>query len=94
MPISLKAKKQVYCSRVCRAWCCRNLIMFYDGNDPDVEHFFKLRDIEYDKETKMLKIPVKCKWISNNNKCKLYSWRPYSCRVYECDTLKSMTVDS
>ena len=94
MPISLKGKKQLYCSQVCHAWCCRNLIMHYAGDDKEVDVFFKLRGIDYNPETKEMRIPLKCKWIQNTNKCKLYSWRPYSCREYECDILKSITIDS
>lgn len=91
---TLKAKKMLYCSQVCHAWCCRNLIVKYDSNDPDDDKFFTLRCITWDKEKKELHIPCKCKWVDNHNKCRLYSWRPNACRVYECDKLKSMTVDS
>ena len=94
MGISLKAKKSVYCETVCRAWCCRNLITYYSENEKDIDTFFKLRGIEYLPETKQMTIPCKCKWLTNHNKCKLYAWRPNSCRVYECDKLKSMTIDS
>jgi Fe-S-cluster containining protein len=94
MAISLKNKKSLYCSKVCHAWCCRNLITFYDSNDPDIEQFLKLRGISYDNEKKAMVVPLKCKWITNQNKCKLYSWRPYSCREYQCEKLKAMTIDS
>jgi Fe-S-cluster containining protein len=94
VPISLKAKRQVYCSQICRAWCCKNLVFKCDSIDPDIEKFFQLRDVVYNKETKDLSVPNKCKWLTSHNKCRLYSWRPYSCRVYECDKIKSLTVDS
>ncbi len=94
MVISLKHKKQTYCSQVCHAWCCRNLIMFYDSNEKDIDQFFKLRGITYDPLTKQLVVPAKCHWITTHNKCRLYSWRPNSCRCYECEKLKSMTIDN
>jgi Fe-S-cluster containining protein len=94
VPISLKAKKQVYCSHICHAWCCRNLVMFNDTKKEHDETFFKLRGLGYDTETGAISIPNKCKWITNQNKCRLYSWRPNSCREYECDKIKSLTVDS
>jgi Fe-S-cluster containining protein len=94
MQKSLKAKKSDYCRQVCRAWCCRNLVMASTSDDPDIEQFFRLRNIQYDPVTKQIAIPCKCKWIDNRNKCHLYSWRPNSCRVYECEKLKAMTIDS
>ena len=54
--ISLKHKKQTYCSQVCHAWCCRNIITFYDSNEKDIEQFFKLRGISYDPVTKQMDI--------------------------------------
>lgn len=90
MPMSLKARKAIYCSTICRAWCCRNLILYYDSEEKDIEQFLKLRNIEYDPLTKSMIAPLKCKWVTNQNKCKLYSWRPYSCREYECEKLKEL----
>jgi Fe-S-cluster containining protein len=89
---SLKAKKSIYCSTVCRAWCCKNLIMEYHEQEKDIDQFFKLRDIEYDPDTHKIVVKAKCRWLTNQNKCRLYAWRPYSCRAYECDKLKSMTL--
>jgi len=96
MVLSLKAKKALHCSQVCHAWCCRNLVMFYDTKkeDKDIEQFFKLRNIAYDRGIGTIAVPSKCDWVTNHNKCKLYSWRPDSCRHYECEKLKSMTLDS
>jgi len=64
--------------------------MKYDSDEPDIEKFFKLRNIEYNKETKEMVVPLKCTWLLFNHRCKLYSWRPYSCRQYECDKLKKI----
>lgn len=68
--------------------------MHYDMDEPDIDKFFMLRSIEYNKEAHQLAVPAKCKWLNSHNKCRLYAWRPISCKVYECDKLKSMTVDS
>jgi Fe-S-cluster containining protein len=94
MVISLKAKKQIYCSQICKAWCCKNLITYYSSDDPEIDTFFKLHGIDYNPETKQMIIPLKCKWLTNQNKCKLYAWRPYSCRAYECDKVKAITLNS
>jgi Fe-S-cluster containining protein len=82
--------KQAYCRNVCHSWCCKFLIMKYDSNEPDIKQFFLLRGIEYNETTKELIVPLRCKWLTAYHKCKLYSWRPYSCRAYECDKLKKI----
>jgi Fe-S-cluster containining protein len=64
--------------------------MYYRENETDIDKFFKLRGIAYDEKTKQLSVPVKCKWLNNQNKCRLYAWRPYSCREYECEKLKNL----
>jgi Fe-S-cluster containining protein len=61
-----------------------------DSDEKDIEQFFKLRNIEYNKDTKEMIVPLKCNWLTPQHKCKLYSWRPYSCRAYECDKLKKI----
>lgn len=94
MVISLKAKKALYCSTICKAWCCKNLIIHYDLGEKDIDMFFKLRGISKTDNPNMFAIPLKCQWLTNHNKCKLYSWRPNSCRAYECDTLKKMVIDN
>jgi len=85
-----KALKADYCRNVCHSWCCKVLIVNYDSIEPEIDKFFKLRDIEYNPETKEMIVPLKCKWLLPTHKCKLYSWRPYSCRVYECEKLKAI----
>jgi len=92
--ITLKAKKAIYCQTICKAWCCKNILIHYDVNEKDIQTFFKLRGIEPSDQTNMYIVPSKCQWLTNHNKCKLYSWRPNSCRAYECETLKKMTLDS
>ncbi len=95
MAKTLKQKKSLTCSTICHAWCCRNITVVYNGLlDKDTEQFFMLRGIVFNPLTKEISIPAKCKWVTNQNKCKLYSWRPISCRVYECDKLKSISIDS
>jgi len=91
MPPTIKAQKSLYCSGVCHAWCCRNLIFYFKGIiDKDTEQFFKLRGLVLNHDDGSVIVPIKCKWITNQNKCKLYSWRPESCRVFECQKLKEM----
>jgi Fe-S-cluster containining protein len=68
--------------------------MEYHEKEKDIETFFKLRNIDYNPDTGMIAVPAKCKWLTNQNKCRLYAWRPESCRAYECETLKKMTIDS
>ena len=68
--------------------------MHYEGLDKDIDKFFLLRGINYDKDKHQITVPCKCKWVDNHNKCRLYAWRPDSCRAYECDKLKSMVADS
>jgi hypothetical protein len=65
-----------------------------DKNEKDLDQFFKQRGIKYEPETGRIEVPIKCKWVTNQNKCKLYHWRPHTCVVYECETLKSMVLDS
>ena len=94
MVISLKAKKALYCSTICKAWCCRNLIMKYTADEKDINILFKLRGIQYNTDTKEMVMQSKCAWVTNHNKCRMYAFRPYPCRVYECDTLKKMVADN
>lgn len=65
--------------------------MYAEKDEYDLDKFFELRGIKYDKNTRQMILPIKCKWVTNQNKCKLYSWRPYSCRAYECENLKTIS---
>ena len=91
MPNKDKQKKD-FCIYKCKAWCCRNLVFYYDGldNKDDLIKFFSLRNLTYDPETKIVIVPNRCKWISSHNKCKFYSRRPDICRAYICDKLKNL----
>jgi Fe-S-cluster containining protein len=84
----LEDKKAHYCSVICKAWCCRYLVCDYtpfDNSGVD-ELFLSVRHMQL-KENKVI-IPSYCKWLNNHNKCKLYTMRPKSCMVYECEDLK------
>jgi len=85
------AKRHLYCSGVCHAWCCRFIVVEYTpfNNETD-EAFFKLRNITVDREHGKLIIPLKCNWLNNRNECKLYRFRPESCKSFECEALKKM----
>lgn len=83
--------KSAYC-RKCGAWCCRWLVVDwqpYTGLENE-ELFFALRGIKLDKENKKLLIPLRCRWLTEHNSCRIYARRPKSCSTYECDKLKAI----
>lgn len=58
--------------------------------DPD-KLFFALRGIKLDTDTYDLVAPLRCHWLTEHNSCRIYSMRPQSCKVYECEHLKELT---
>lgn len=90
--MNIEERKNNYCTNICKAWCCRNIVVTFDsftGNLQDDDLFFSLRGCKLNKLTNDLIVPLKCRWLTNHNKCKMYPYRPQGCREYECDKLKS-----
>ena len=92
MSLSLIARKSIFCSEVCKAWCCRYLVIEKDKIDNDDTKFFKLRNIKI--EGNKLYVPCRCNWLTKRNQCKLYPWRPLACTNYECEELKKISKDT
>ena len=85
----IENKKSTYCSNVCHAWCCRYIVCDFvptidDAQDDEL--FFSLRGIK--RENGKIYIPIRCRWLTNHDKCKLYTFRPKSCRAYQCEDIK------
>ena len=89
-----KMREASYCSEVCKAWCCKYLVVDYDvdeNNKPmDDRRLFTLRGIEVDEKNHKLIIPCRCSWLTKTNKCRLYAWRPKSCMAFRCEKLNSL----
>jgi Fe-S-cluster containining protein len=65
--------------------------MFLDANGEDDPLFFALRGIKIDPDDRSkLIVPLRCHWLTEHNKCKIYARRPKSCSCYQCDNLKEM----
>lgn len=89
-----KARETIYCSEVCKAWCCKYIIVEFDVKENtkpiDDEQFFRLRGITVDKKNSTLIVPCRCMWLNNRNKCRLYPWRPLACKSFRCEQLNSL----
>lgn len=68
-----------------KALCCTHItfvvprIITRDG-----EKYYRLRKILIKKEKSKtyLRIPMRCNWLTEDNKCRNYPNRPLSCRKY------------
>ena len=87
--MGLLERRQAYCKTICKAWCCKFLVFEKDYVDQDDKLFFSLRGVFIEKDTNKLIVPLRCKWLTNHNICKMYMNRPKSCIAYECEKLKA-----
>jgi len=65
--------------------CCRDFAIDLrdeDLNDPDFIRFVELHGCKFDKKEGHVEIPLKCKMLDSNNKCKIYENRPNICREW------------
>lgn len=75
--------------------CCRYLYFSF-GNDLDADTVKMLgyRNAKYFPNLRVLRLPVSCIYLRDDNKCSIYNSRPNTCRSFPrgCDSasLKAM----
>jgi len=89
-----KTREQTFCRDVCKAWCCKYIVVNFDVNENmkpiEDEQFFRLRGISINLNDSTLIVPCRCKWLTNRNTCKLYPWRPETCKSFRCEQLNTL----
>lgn len=75
--------------------CCTELeidLRDEDAEDEDFIRWVELHGITFNKEEESVVIPLKCKMLDKNNKCRIYENRPKVCRDWksgvDCDSLQ------
>ena len=66
----------------CTAWCCKQIAVITKIDNPDLVEYLTLHGIGI--KDQVIIIPIKCKLLSDSNKCCRYSDRPKLCKEWTC----------
>jgi len=67
----------------CNAWCCRIFWWRLEKEpSPDMKLYFEYHGVKVDGN--VLTFPLKCKFLTDKNKCAIYKNRPKICKEWDC----------
>jgi len=75
---------------VCKSWCCKQFWIDLKEITPDLKKYFELHGCKV--KGNRLTIPLRCKWLDKNNRCKHYKDRPGLCRIWYCKDPKNSDI--
>ena len=70
-------------------WCCERMI--FPVYSKDHEYWLKLHGIETSIifGRRLFELPIKCKMLGKDKKCKIYKKRPQMCKDFNCEMFKN-----
>ena len=82
----------------CKAWCCKGFYIEMKP-EPELKRYLLKRYLEYHNckfVGKRMIVPLRCKYLDENNKCKIYysRLRPKMCKTEFCHDSLSLEEEA